>query len=355
MTKLPEAVLQLKNWNIQGHIIPHSWYRHLTTKRGDPYAPAIFVLSDILYWYRPKISMDEETGEVLYEKKFQEDLLQRSYEQFSQKFGISKRQAYNAITYLEEKGIIKRHFRSFQLGEIFLNNVLYIDLNINELLKISLNDDETFQNFQKQKEDSSSKNEFQENLQKILKNDLENGETYPQKVVESNFLKSSDPFKSKNSPILKERPSSFARKESPTSYRNTYTKNTYKTNYQTTDNSSKSKHIDLVEEEILKQFEFNHLKKSRSTEIHLLDQIKNIILDVYTEKYPTIRVNQKDLPNSKVLERFRELNSSHIEYTLDAFKKMETEVYHIRAYLITILYNSKYNKDSFYQKEAQGV
>lgn len=142
MKTLPDSVKQLKDWPISGHLIPHTWYHHLTTKRGDPYGPAIFILADILYWYRPKVITDEKTGKVTYEKKFKKDLLQRSYEQMASKFSISKRQATQAVVYLEEKNLIKRVFRSIKLGDLVINNVLYIELNVEELFKISLPEDE---------------------------------------------------------------------------------------------------------------------------------------------------------------------------------------------------------------------
>lgn len=72
-----------------------------------------------------------------FEKKFNYDKLNISYQDFSDKFKISKREATNAIVALENLGIIKREFRTLKVCTVVESNVLFIDLNINKLLEIS--------------------------------------------------------------------------------------------------------------------------------------------------------------------------------------------------------------------------
>lgn len=114
---------------ISGNVIPQSWYKSITKDTGKPYLAAIVILSDIVYWYRPVEVRDEDSGRtVSMKKKFKSDLLQRSYAQLAEQFGISKRDATNAVVALEKLGVIKRHFRKIEVGGMLMNNVLFIEL-----------------------------------------------------------------------------------------------------------------------------------------------------------------------------------------------------------------------------------
>lgn len=52
------VVDKLREINLDGNVIPHSWYGQLRkkTKKGveKPYLNAIVILAEITYWYRPK-------------------------------------------------------------------------------------------------------------------------------------------------------------------------------------------------------------------------------------------------------------------------------------------------------------
>lgn len=74
---------QMYGMEITGNVIPLNWFKTITTANGKPNSTAIMLLSDIVYWYRPKILRDEATGEFIgIKKRFKADLLQRSYRQF---------------------------------------------------------------------------------------------------------------------------------------------------------------------------------------------------------------------------------------------------------------------------------
>ena len=50
---------------------------------------ALLILADLVYWYRPAPIYDIKTGQLNgYGKKFKEDLLQRSYKNLEEKFGL---------------------------------------------------------------------------------------------------------------------------------------------------------------------------------------------------------------------------------------------------------------------------
>lgn len=125
--------------HLTGNVIPQIWYKNILRENGKPDLLAIIILADICYWYRPAELRDERTGQFLgYAKKFKDkDLLQRSYAQFADMFGESKRSITDAIVRLEKLGVIRRVFRTLDIGGTRYNNVLFIDLFPERLYQIT--------------------------------------------------------------------------------------------------------------------------------------------------------------------------------------------------------------------------
>lgn len=138
MTTGNEVVDRIGELAFSGNVIPQTWYTTITKESGKPYLAAIVILSDIVYWYRPTEIRDEQTGQItMLKKKFKSDKLQRSYQQIADMFGISKREATNAIIFLEKLGVIKRVFRTLKTGSFVVNNVLFIELIPDVLKKLT--------------------------------------------------------------------------------------------------------------------------------------------------------------------------------------------------------------------------
>ena len=110
---------------------------------------------------------DEHSGMTIgYRKKFREDLLQKTYNDFAEQFGESRRSVKAAFDRLEEIGVIRREFRNIETNSgMVLNNVMYIDLCVDRLYTCTyLNipgDDEDVENtgeeIQKQAENQANK------------------------------------------------------------------------------------------------------------------------------------------------------------------------------------------------------
>ncbi|MGJ9381783.1 conserved phage C-terminal domain-containing protein [Salipaludibacillus sp. CF4.18] len=114
--------------HISGTVIPFPWFQQLTFSSGKPHIPAILILADVLYWYRPTVERDEDTGSVVkVKKKFAKDMMHRNYKAFAEQFGISKRQVKEACDYLSEEGLIRREFRSVIAKGQVNNNVMFIE------------------------------------------------------------------------------------------------------------------------------------------------------------------------------------------------------------------------------------
>lgn len=136
-----ETVDKMREINLEGNIIPHTWYSQLIkeTDKGTkkPYLNAIILLAEITYWYRPSKIMNEDGQLIGYKKKFKEDILQKSYKQLSVKTGLSEKAIRDAIVYLEGKGVIERKFRILHLPTVTLSNVMYIKLIIPKFMEIT--------------------------------------------------------------------------------------------------------------------------------------------------------------------------------------------------------------------------
>ena len=124
-----DVVDQIGNTHFEGNIIPAHWYQIFKMSNGKPDLNAIILLSEVIYWHRPTVVRDEYTGQIVrVKKKFKADLLQRSYQSFSDQFGFSKLQVKEAFDRLEEFGVIKRHFRTIESNNQKYNNVLFLEL-----------------------------------------------------------------------------------------------------------------------------------------------------------------------------------------------------------------------------------
>jgi hypothetical protein len=137
MTPEVKAVGQIP---FEGNIIPHTWFGHLRYDTGKPHVNAIIILSEIVYWYRPKEVKEEPSGRMTgYCRKFAADKLQRSYRSFADQFGLTKKQVRDAIDFLEDKGVITIELRKLvsKTGKP-LNHVLYIGINPEQLRLIPL-------------------------------------------------------------------------------------------------------------------------------------------------------------------------------------------------------------------------
>ncbi len=132
-----DTVDQMAEWNPQGLVIPYTWFQTIQ-KSDKPYMPAIVILAEIVYWYRPSIIRDEVTGRVLgYKKKFKADMLQKNRSGFADTFGLTKNQVYTGIDHLKELGVIKNHLRDEVIYGQRCNNVPYIELNYEVLRELT--------------------------------------------------------------------------------------------------------------------------------------------------------------------------------------------------------------------------
>ena len=123
-----EKVREIGKMNITGNVVPMSWFEHLKYPSGKPHTPAIMILADIVYWYRPTELRDQRTGQVeRIEQKFEADMLQKSYKEHMELFGYGRSQVKRAYDYLEDENLINREFRNINVKGTPISNVMYVE------------------------------------------------------------------------------------------------------------------------------------------------------------------------------------------------------------------------------------
>ena len=99
-------------------------------------------------------------------------------------------------------------------------------------------------------------------------------------------------------------------------------------------------------EEVKANIDFEGLQRA-----HPYDDVESLLelmVDVLCSTSPTMRIAGDALPTEIVKERFRKLDSSHIEYIIEAMSQTTTKINNIRAYLLTALYNAPVTMGPYY-------
>lgn len=308
--------------NFAGNVIPATWYQTIANESGKPNMLACIILSEIVYWYRPAEVRDDKTGEFIgYKKKFHSDLLQRSYESFSELYNVSKRQVKDAIVFLENIGVVKRVFRTIEgaYGRMF-NNVMFISLNAQKLKELTYPDE-------KGSEDAGCSEEKQT-------------DSSSEDFSERNFDRPCDEISTEG--VTKSGQSLYTEK------RQTNTKNTTKI----TDIDSNISSIHLTRNRFIQSFReqicYDGLKddyeaKGSEDGVNVLNMCVEVATSVYFSTGRYQMVSGEKRPTSVVKKLLGKLTCFHMYSVIDGFLSSFREIKNIRAYLLTSMVNSIYS------------
>jgi len=130
--------------HISGDIIPPAWFKHITytTEQGKtkPDLLAIYILANIRYWYTPTTIRDPKTDQVTtINKKFHSDKLQKSYADYAELTGYSKRQVRDSFNTLKQLGLITIELRILKNKGVLLYNVMFVEPNPQRISEITFN------------------------------------------------------------------------------------------------------------------------------------------------------------------------------------------------------------------------
>jgi len=135
---LTDEVKAIGSLNFEGNITPIEWFSYIRLPNNKPDLVSIILLSDIVYWYRPTTLRDEHSGKITsYKKKFKSDLLQKSYNDLEELFGLTKDQIKKSLQRLEQLNLIKRVFRHITSQGSSLANVMFIQIFPEQISKIT--------------------------------------------------------------------------------------------------------------------------------------------------------------------------------------------------------------------------
>lgn len=327
-----KTVDRLSRMNITGNVIPAAWYQTIRKPTGKPYLNAIVILSDIVYWYRAAEVRDEGSGQLIgYRKRFKADLLQRSYQQMADQFGITKRDATNAVVELERLGVVRRVFRTLTINGQTVPNILFLELDADVLERLTF------------PEEYGTKNEMGEKGvpedRPVILPERSLGEVCGGYHLNRGHL----PPESERGITQIGDTSLQDEGDGPTEIGETNTENTYR-DY-STDYPIQS--YQQVKEAFKKQIEYDILIRDR-TDGKELDELVEIATEVLTSTAGTIRVNREGRPAELVKEQYRKLNMFHIQYVLNCLQETETKARNIRAVMITAMYNAVNTIGAYY-------
>ena len=339
--------------NISGNVIPQMWYRTIVRESGKPNLTAIIILADIVYWYKPTELRDESSGQVVaVKKKFKADLLQRSYQQISEQFGISKKEATNAIIFLEKLGVVKRVFRTVNINGLVVNNVLYLELIVQKLRQLTYPQDSHNCPLSFERERGDTKRED------ISPKEGTGGEI---RTCEMGAV----PLKSERVSPFEETPATLEDMEVPllenTAHFFEGGTNTEITQETTTETSPEiTTEINVKEytnpiisyqaaEKLFKlQIDYDAIWMDRPYDRKLLNEIVAIAVDVLTSKARTVRINREDKPTPVVQGIYKKIEKSAVEFVMDSIQNCGSKAINIRAVIMTSLYNAVMTTTSYF-------
>ena len=293
-----------------GNVIPSTWYHTIKKATGKPNLNAIIILADIVYWYRPVEIRDEATGQLCgFKKRFQADILQRNYQQLADQFGITKRDAVNAIVELEKLGVVTRVFRTVSIKGQLYSNVMFLDLDVDVLIRL----------------------------------------TYPETLENAAVGITDTPYHSfGGQPPPKKETGVTDISDTCPRYGGDITKNTYR-DYNTDFSITSYREM---EEQVKQQIGYENLILDHPHDGRVRE-ILGLIVDVMTSSAGVIRVNREEKPTNVVKAQFAKLTKEHVDFVLFSMDSNTTKARNIRAVLLTALYNAVNTMSSYYDNLVQ--
>ena len=369
---------------ITGNVRSEEWFKYIRKPNtGKPYLLAIDILSDLVYWYRPTEVRDERTGEVIgWKKKFHGELLQKSYQEYANKYVESKKTIKLAFDQLVAIGVVKRYFFNieYENGRT-VPNQMFIDLDLSVLKEITFPKEEgTTSKRQARRLVPCKYNDMDENADEMgISADVEeNGDICGQN--EHDMLTNLSGYPAENFSISPTENSAYVDENETVSgsFEGGYPSGNFRTNTKnTTENSNRDHIISITQEtpaqkqrreemdEIRRQSEVidriirNHINYEWHMENDGVGRREDyhdlylIIHDIMCGKQTgTIIVNKTAMSPEAVKQRFMLLNESHLEYVIDCLNNNPNQegIRDIKSYMTTCLYNAPATIGQYYQQ-----
>lgn len=273
-----------------------------------------------------------------WKKRFHGDLLQKTYQQYADLYGESKRSIKAALDRLEELGVIKKVFRDVPCENgIVMYNLMYIVLD-SEILR-QLTYPEEISATATENCSEVAKERTCEITQGVVQNFVGGGTTECNTLPQSNV-------------------------PGGTAICRTNTENTTETTYRDSiypihqGSEMLKSGMDMMEKimhykKVIKDnISYNVLTHDRSDQIAQIDEIIDLLIETVSVPKEKVRLNGTEYPYQLVKDKLLKLDYFHVCYALDCLKDNTTAVKNIRAYLLTTLYNAASTIESHYQSKV---
>ncbi len=99
---------------------------------------------------------------------------------------------------------------------------------------------------------------------------------------------------------------------------------------------------------IQENIEYSYFLQNRTTNIDMIDELVNCMLDVICTKGDTVKINGEEKNRNMVKSVYLKINSMDIEHVLDRYKDQYHKITHHHNYLKTMLYTIKQESSHFY-------
>lgn len=375
------AVDAMGRIRITGNVTPPRWYKEILRENGRPDHLAVTLLSDIVYWYRPVEVRDEATGQIIgLRRKFKGDLLQKTYEQYANQYGESKRTIKAALDRLEEMGLIQKIFRDIVLESgVKIPNVMYIAIDPKKIAEISYDDivvGTSGPTVQKSEEGAKGHFSIKERSESFQTASLESLAEGGSKFCRTPYKEMYDlpqnnvPYHTRECPHVIQNGAGY-----PTSDVRTNTDNTLETILENTPENTgeeyghvlsvndgggespdrqtdRDEYIRLLREQV--EYDILCVDSHYHNRKDVIDGIINIIADIAITEPPDgyERVNGRKYPHEVVKNRLLKMDYELLIHVLDRLEHNCTKIRNLRAYLITALYNAKDEIDLSIQSQV---
>ena len=301
-----------------------------------------------------------------WQKRFKGDFLQKTYQQYAELFGESKRSIKAALDVLEELNVIEREFRNVPCENgMVLYNLMYIKLNVDILYTLTYpeqtserqksvtesikkdkeekvsNTKEDTTYLQTEKEDSTKFcRGYYKTLQEVSQNNVEGSTTECNLLPQKNV-----------SPLTMNDGTNTQNTTQTTNRDNIYP--IYPITMKITQEKNDTMDVIAIYQEIIKEnIEYDYLKIDYPYQVKQLDEILDLMVETVSVERKEIRIGGAELPFQLVKGKLLKLNSGHIRYVMECMKRNTTKVGNIRSYLLTSLYNAPNTISHYYQSEV---
>jgi len=105
---------------------------------------------------------------------------------------------------------------------------------------------------------------------------------------------------------------------------------------------------ETVKQTIQNNIEYSHYVQYKRTDIDLIDELIDCMLDVIFTKGDTVKINGEKKDRNMIINQYLKINSSDINHVLDQYKAQSHKITYLHSYLKTMLYTVKQEQGHFY-------